>query len=104
MGAAAPPCKSFLRKPEETAPIPFPAHNPCSLLKCSTATACAGSCPNSPLDVPLNKTMESKTTLILEPPISLPLDPNFLGARLPSQNPRSSPASPQLHPRPPSRA
>ena len=69
VGAAAPPFKKF----RETPRTPPPSHSrlithPTSSR--STATPRAGSSPHSPLDVPLNKTIESKTTLVLEPPIS----------------------------------
>ena len=77
VGAAAPPCKKFRETPRTPPPSPFrviahaisrPTPRPPPI-----TTACAGLSPNSPLDVPLNKTIGSKTRkprLVLEPPIS----------------------------------
>ena len=64
-GAAATRCQKFREAPRTPPPSPFP--HPTS------SRSPAGSSPNSPLDVPLNNTIRSKTRkprLLLEPPIS----------------------------------
>lgn len=75
--AAATPCKKF-REPPRTRPPSLPGQNPSNLLAFP-----AGSSRNSPLDVPLNKTIRSKTRkprLLWSHP-SLPPDPSFAGVR-----------------------
>ena len=71
VGAAAPPCKKIRETPRTPPPSPsrlitHPTSSP------FPAKPRAGSSPHSPLDVPLNKTIESKTRkprLVLEPSI-----------------------------------
>ena len=66
--AEATRCKKFPRTPADTTPIPFSGQNPSNLLAFPRRFI-----RNSPLDVPLNKTIRSKTRkprVLLESPIS----------------------------------